>query len=111
MMIITEQQNIFTIRENFNQIFSNLKLEFYAKPCQSDGPAERGQGNKVAIIECRTVFQDGQIMLTPQTIASSLEKDFRQLFGLGVVVFKKNGNYWIDTYDQKNLTLEELNRL
>ncbi|MCD6019979.1 MAG: hypothetical protein K0S53_3100 [Bacteroidetes bacterium] len=111
MMTITEEQNIFTIRENFNQVFSNLKLEFYAKPCQSDGPAERGSGNQISINECRTIYHDGDITITPQTIASNLEQDFRRIFGLGVVVFKRNGNFWLDTYDFKNLTLEELNRL
>lgn len=110
MMTITEQQTIFTIREEFNSAFSNLKLEFYAKPCQIDGPAERGYNNHISINECRTIYQDGEITITPQTITSHLEKDFRKLFGLGVVVFKKNENFWVDTYDHQNLSLEELNR-
>lgn len=109
-MTINEQQNIFTIREEFNSAFFNLKLEFYAKPCQTDGPAERGSGNQISINECRTIFHDGQITIAPQTIASHLEQDFRRLFGIGVVVFKKNGNFWVDTYDHQNLSLEELNR-
>lgn len=110
-MTITEQQNIFIIREEFNSAFSNLKLEFYAKPCQTDGPAERGYNNHISINECRTIYQEGQITVTPKTTASNLEQDFRKLFGLGVVVFKKSGNFWVDTYDHQNLTLAELNEV
>lgn len=109
-MIITEQHNIFTVRENFNQFFSNLKLEFYGKPCQTDGPAERGYVNQISLNDCRTIFQDGVIVVTPQTTPSNLEHDFRTIFGLGVVVFKKSGSNWTDTYEYKNMTLDELNR-
>jgi hypothetical protein len=109
-MVITEQQNIFTVRENFNRVFSNLKLEFYSKPCQTDGPAEQGRGNQISINECRTIFQNGEIHVTPQTTALHLEQDFQKIFGLGVVVFKRQGNYWTDTYNFQKLTLEELNK-
>ena len=109
-MTITGQQNIFTIREEFNLAFFNLKLEFYTKPCQTDGPAERGSGNQISINECRTIYHDGHITITPQTTASHLEQDFRKLFGLGVVVFKRNGNFWVDTYEHQNQSLEELNK-
>ncbi|MES2567168.1 MAG: hypothetical protein V4565_09900 [Bacteroidota bacterium] len=109
-MIITERLSLSTIRREFSQIFPNLKLELYTKPCLCDGPAEEGFENNLLVNGCRTIYAAGEITITNQTLVSHLEEDFRNFFGIGLVVFKKNRSLWIDAYDFKDLTLEELNR-
>ena len=39
-----------------------------------------------------------------------LEKKFREVFGLGIQVFRKSGKAWLETTLTDNWTLEEQNR-
>ncbi|MDF2449641.1 MAG: hypothetical protein K0R26_2145 [Bacteroidota bacterium] len=110
-MVINEHQNISFIREKFQQSYQNLKLEFFLRPGQMDGPASASNQTAPTILSCRTVFNDGEITITPQTTPYVLEQDFQKLFGFGVVVFKKKEGAWVDTYHHRNLTLRELNQL
>lgn len=107
---INDHSHIFAIREEFNSAFPNLKLEFFTKPL-SDGPAERGYDRCISFNDCRTIYSDRQITIDPHMIVSDLEIDVRKTYGFGVVIFKKKGNNWIDTYDENNLSLEKLNKI
>ena len=108
---INDHRKVFAIQEEFSAAFSNLKLEFHAKPHQSAGSADNEYCKHSAhLSECRTIHESGEITMTPHMTAANLEQNFRDVYGLGVEVFKKSGTNWVSTADLAGLTLEELNK-
>ncbi len=108
---INDHRKVFAIQEEFNGAFSNLKLEIHAKPHQSNGATDNEYCKQSAhLSECRTVHESGDITVTPHIPAANLEQNFRDVYGLGVEVFKKSGTAWVSTVDSAELSLEELNK-
>jgi hypothetical protein len=108
---INDHRKVFAIQEEFSAAFSNLKLEFHAKPHQSAGSADNEYCKHSAhLSECRTIHESGEITMTPHMTVANLEQNFRDVYGLGVEVFKKSGTNWVSTADLTGLTLEELNK-
>jgi hypothetical protein len=114
-MIITinDHRKIFAIQEEFNTSFPYLKLEFFSKPHQSNGASEKEfvKHNSKTIGECRTIHENGHITITPNMTVSYLEQTFSNIYGLGVQVFRKAGNMWLETIQTDSLTLKEQNHL
>ena len=110
---INDHRKIFAIQEEFNSVFPYLKLEFFSKPHQSQGATEKQfiKHPSKLLGECRTVNNDGYITITPHMTVDSLEQNFRDIYGLGVQVFRKSGNLWLETIDTDGLTLEEQNTI
>ena len=109
---INDHRKIFAIQEEFNSAFSNLKLEFYSKPHQSKGASEKEfikHGKTLG--ECRTIHEDGNITITPHMTVYNVEQNFRDIYGLGVQVFRKAGGVWLETTETDGMTLEEQNKL
>lgn len=109
---INDHRKIFAIQEEFNTTFPNLKLEFYAKPHKAGGSSEKEfiKRSSKTLGECRTIHEDGNITITPNMTIMNLEENFRNIYGLGVQVFKKSGNTWLETTETNGLTLEEENK-
>lgn len=109
---INNHRKIFAIQEEFNTAFPNLKLEFYSKPHQSSGSSEKEfiKHSSKTLGECRTIHEDGNITITPNMTVINLEENFRNIYGLGVQVFKKSGNTWLETIETNGLTLDAQNK-
>ena len=110
---INNHRKVFAIQEEFNTSFPNLKLEFFSKPHKSEGASEKKfiKHSSVTLGECRTVNEDGNITITPHMTVNNLEQTFGDIYGLGVQVFRKSGNDWLDTIETDGSTLEEQNQL
>ena len=111
-IIINDQRKILGIQKEFNAIFPYLKLEFFSKSSHSGGaPATKFiKHNNKTLAECRTIHNKGQITITPNMTVKDLEKHFRDIYGMGVEVFRKSGKVWLETTVTDGWTLEEQNR-
>lgn len=110
---INDHRKVFAIQEEFNTEFPYLKLEFFSKPHKSKGASEKEfiKHNSVTLAECRTMHEDGNITITPHMTVNNLEQNFGDIYGLGVQVFRKSGDAWLETIETDGLTLEEQNKL
>jgi hypothetical protein len=109
---INDRRKIHAIQEEFTATFPYLKLEFFSKPHTAGGGTAKKlmkQSSKT-LGECRTVHKSGSISITPQMTVTDLENNFRDVYGLGVQVFRKSGNLWLETTVTDSWTLEEQNR-
>lgn len=109
---INDNRKISVLQEEFNTIFPYLKLEFFTKPHEfGKGSAKQYLNpNSKTLGECRTKHNKGEFTINSQTTVTDLEQGFREIFGLGVQVFRKSGKVWLETTITDGWTLEEQNR-
>jgi hypothetical protein len=102
------------IQKAFQLEFAFLKLEFFDQP-HSWGESS-SQLNKYApelqlsLLEHPKVGV-GYLKLHPWTKTGEAEKQFCDLFGLNVQVYRRSGHDWIETAGSDVLTLEEQNSI
>jgi hypothetical protein len=110
-VIINDYRKIFSIQEEFNQLFPYLKLEFFSKPHKKGGATSKKfiKHNSKTLAECRTIHHTGEMTIVPGMTVSELEQSFGDVYGLGVQVFRKSGRSWLETTVTDNWTLEEQN--
>ena len=111
-LTINDNRKIFSIQEEFNNIFPYLKLEFFTKPHGIGGGSAKAilKHNSKTLGECRTVHNKGKITITPDLTVADLEQNFGDVYGLGVQVFRKSGRAWLETTVTDGWTLDEQNR-
>lgn len=109
---INDRRKIFAIQEDFTKTFPYLKLEFFKKGHKPGGPSSKKtmNHNSKTLGECRTVHNKGIITITGTMTVNELEQRFGDVYGLGVQVFRKSGNMWLETTVTDGWTLEEQNR-
>jgi len=88
---INDHRKIFAIQEEFNNLFPNLIIEFYAKGSKEGAHSSDHliKHNKT-LGECRTEHNKGTITITPNTTVADLKQDFRDVYGLAAEVFQKS---------------------
>jgi hypothetical protein len=106
---IDDSQTVSDLQEKFSQSFPLLKLEFYAhkhkwkrpsvakdliKPTATVGSIRKE--HDPGLLEIRSSYQTGKV-----------ERDFRELFGLHVQIFRKTKRSWVQTISTDNFTLAE----
>lgn len=111
-IVINDRRKIFAIQEEFNKMFPYLRLEFYAKPSKANGaPATKFvSSDSKTLAECRTLHNNGIVTIVPSMSVYDLEQQFRDVYGLGVQIFRKSGKVWLETTVTDAWTLEEQNR-
>ena len=109
---INDDRKIFAIQEEFGKQFPYLKLEFFSKPHKSGGESSRKhiKSSRKTLGECRTIHNTGEITITPQMTVNELEQRFADVYGLGVQVFRKSINVWLETTVTDGWSLEEQNK-
>jgi hypothetical protein len=111
-IIIDDNKKISVLQEEFNAVFPYLKLELFSTSHKiGKGSAKQYLNhNSQTLGECRTIHNMGEIILNPQTTVAALEQGFKDVYGLGVQVFRKSGKVWLETTITDGWTLEEQNR-
>jgi hypothetical protein len=111
-LLINDSKKIFSIQEDFNTLFPYLKLEFFSKPLHSGGAVARRllSHDTRTLSECRTVKGNEGLTISPDMTVVDLEKNFKEVYGLGIQVFRKSGKVWLETTLTESWTLEEQNR-
>ena len=109
---INDRRKIFAIQEEFFRVFPFLKLEFFAKPHRPGAASSKKliKHSSKTLGECRTIHNNGILTITPEMTVTGLEQNFSDIYGLGVQVFRKSGNVWLETTMTDGWTLEEQNR-
>lgn len=109
---INDDRKISAIQETFNSAFPYLKIEFFSKPHKKGGGSAKKfmKSSSKTLGECRTVHKEGVITITPQMTVAEMEERFRDIYGLGVQVFRKSGTIWLETTVTDGWTLEDQNK-
>ncbi len=109
---ITPTETLAEFKENFSELFPNLKIEFFNKE------HETGTGNMAnellkdlnqPLKEVCNVDHDFAISVDGHKKVSTLENDFADL-GLNIQVFRKSGSIWLQTTTTDYWTLSDQNR-
>ncbi|MBW7935900.1 MAG: hypothetical protein LC101_09665 [Flavobacteriales bacterium] len=110
---ITKQTKINQIQENFSTRFPNLKLEFFIDKNKDEQLTanEQVKDPSKSIQEIRENGKDGVYDIDGLTTVAELEKNFLDIFGIYVQVFRKSGDIWLMTTTTDYLTLSEQNNL
>lgn len=110
-ILINDRRKIFTIQEEFNNLFPYLKIEFFSKPSRPGGAWAKKlvKHSSKTLGECRTVHKNGTITITPSMTVTDLEQAFSDVYGLGIQVFRQSGKVWLETSVTDGWTLEEQN--
>jgi len=110
---INKQTTISKIQEEFSTRFPNLKIEFFIDKNKDDQLTadEQIKDTSQTIHEIRENGKDGVYDIDGLITVAELEKNFFDIFGLYVQVFRKSGNIWLMTTTTDHLTLSEQNNL
>lgn len=113
-MIISDDRTIQSIQTEFQTHFPNLKIEFYTVPHDTEkGSSLTQQLLEVTktIGELREQQNTGDLSINGHQKVSTLESNFRDIYGLNVQVFRRSGNdVWLQTSATDNWTLSEQNK-
>jgi hypothetical protein len=90
-IVINNHRKIFAIQEQFNTIFPELKLGFFAKPSRHDGPpsGKMVMHSSRTLQDCRVITRQGIIEILPTMNMSDLKDNFRDVYGLSVEISPK----------------------
>lgn len=111
-MYIEDGIKLKEIKEEFNNKFPLLKIEFYNKPhITGQGSAKADSlDENLTIYQARTCHTAGYINIEDKQKVSQLEEDFLTKFGLYIQVFHKSGDVWYQTTITDHWTLSEHQR-
>jgi hypothetical protein len=85
---INDHRKVLAVQEEFNSVFPNLRLEFYARPSKvGSEPSKKLVGHRgKTLLACRSSHQKGIMELTPAMSINDIKENFRDAFGLSVEV-------------------------
>lgn len=109
---INDHRKIFAIQEEFTTAFPYLKIEFYSKANKQGGASSKKmvKHSSKTLGECRTIHKKGLVTITPEMTVADLEKQFSDVYGLQVQLFRKSGKVWLETTVTDYWTLDVQNR-
>ena len=108
---IAPDKTIKELQERFHGFFPYLKIEFFRKP-HVDGVASPKSdlvSPNILLGNLSSRITKGTISLSPHISVTTLEKTFRQEYGLNVQVFRSSNNLWIETSLTDHWSLERQN--
>jgi len=110
---INDSMSVAAIQEEFRSLYPFLKIEFYDIPHEwrELSPWRHRFAANAVIGAIRNKHGHGLMELHGSQKVGEVEQAFRKHFGLNVQVFRKQGEYWIQTGGTDELTLEEQNAI
>ena len=108
---ISDSLTIKEIQDKFSNKYPYLKLEFFSKShrIHAGSRKENMISTDTKIKDCRSQHHIGSLDIYPKTTVAQLEKQFQEIFGLFIQVFRKSGDVWIETTVTDDWTLEKQN--
>lgn len=108
---ISDSSTIKEIQEIFNKKYPYLKIEFFSKSHRIHTGTRKEYiiSPETKIKDCRSQHQTATLDIYPKTTVAELEKNFQDVFGLFIQVFRKSGDVWIETTVTDDWTLEKQN--
>ncbi len=110
-MLITDSKTLKEVKQEFNQKFPHLKLEFYEGEHVDGKPSHASLqlDDSLSIGEVRNKHEEGELGIDGRLKVSTLENRFWEKYGLNVQVFRHSGNLWLQTTKTDHWTLAEQN--
>jgi hypothetical protein len=107
---IGQESQIRNIQNEFNKVYPFLKIEFFKnsskkKPLQKSEKMNAGEKVKLVV----HLNGSNKIDIGNQRTVAQLQEDFKKLFGLNALVYRKSGNLWIEPSLTDDWTLEQQN--
>ena len=109
------RKKIKSLQNEFNEKFSNLKIEFSTKPIPDDNiHRDEMVDNNKSLSEVRTKKGSGEISINGRKHAGSLESEFQNIFGLYTNIYRWHKNNdgsheWLQTSATDDWSLSEQN--
>jgi hypothetical protein len=99
------------IQKEFTQLFPYLKLMFFAHTHKQGEPSSHDDllSPELTVQEAGVFDGHAQFDILPSMAVSALEKDFQKHYKIGVQVFRRSGNVWLQTSVTDNWSLETQN--
>ena len=99
------------VKERFSSWFPYLKIEFFSQNHENGESLLLQQPIKdtAYLWEISTYLDDGHFSFSPMQTVGSFEQCLQIHFGLPVQVYRKTRNFWIETSQTDNLSLQQQN--
>ena len=111
-MKIQDSKTIKEIKDEFSKKFTGLKLEFYSKEHKvgEGNPQDYLLNDDLLLKDVRLNHNEGELSIDGHLKVSSLENNFKEMFGVNVQVFRKSGRIYLQTTTTDEWTLAEQQR-
>lgn len=111
-MIIDKSKTIASIKEQFNEKYPGLKIEFFDQPhdVSKGSPAEHQYPDDLTLNDISRDGAGGDISLDPNMTVAAVEQTFEDKFGLHVQIYRRSNKLWLQTSATDEWTLEVQNR-
>ncbi len=108
---IIEDDILCNIQSDFQKQYPFLKLQFYKRsPTEATDLPETDKLSVDTPLEDATIFHCAALIdIAPQRTVQAIEEDFLRLLGLWVQVFRRSQKGWIQTQQERQLTLQRQN--
>ena len=110
-IVINDQRRIYSVQRDFNRMFPNLRIEFYAKPPNQNAshPKTIIEDTSTTLADCRTSHKNGEVTVSPGMTIAELEQHLHDIFGIGVEILKNEDGMWNKPEQIGHLSLKEQN--
>lgn len=109
-MILQIHDNLLVsdIKERFSNSFPCFKIEFYERPHHNkkENVEQHRINSEKTIGEIRNNMNEGCLEIKSWYTVKQIEKEFSQLFGLNIQIFKKENGRWIRNLNEDKLSLQ-----
>lgn len=108
---VDDTRAISSIQDEFNAAFPYLKIEFFKKPHETGETSPKNEmlPSDSTLGKWRTIHNEGDLVITPETTVDAVESSFQEKFGVSAQVFRKSGDVWLETSATDSWTLKEQN--
>lgn len=111
--VISDSGRLCEIQEEFSSHFPFLRIEFFGyEPDEKDVFKKSNMITDTGktIGEIRHIHTHGSLSINGHQKVSTLEKHFRENYGINIQVFRKSGNNWLITTASDDWTLADQNK-
>jgi len=112
-MQINNNKSTSQIKEEFNILFENLKIEFFSSSHQAKEGSHESQKIKenLHLSSIRNNSNEGEFLISPEMSITELEQAFEQNFGIYIQVYRKSGDIWLQTTSTDDWSLSKQNTI
>lgn len=108
---INADKKLSAIKEEFNQLFPFLKLEFFKHKHKVHAPNAKADLLVIdaTLLQLHKKAADHSLRITEDMPVALLEQLFQEEFGIAAQVFRKSGKSWLETSVTDDWTLKRQN--
>ena len=104
-----DRQFIREVEKEFNRIYPFLRIDFQKNGGgKADDPGYLGASEQELRSKAKDLLEN-EIKITDEMKVSELEAALQSAFATPVQIFRKNGNFWIETRMTRSWTLKQQN--